>query len=222
MIYLSNGIVDPYYGWYLGTEDFEAFIIKKYGSIENAIRRIKHYKMNWVEDDIDISVSFFENHLPAILKKYYSPNFGTQTRIVSYKRRRENWVTNTNKTIQLTVSNTGFQPNELCIFKHNGIQVGSAEIETVVENIVTVQNISGNTSANNILYGETSNCHGNVTRSLNLVENITDDEYVYWTPVSVYDWEHDKNERNKFIQLIDASQTLNVSEELRLALKDQT
>src|SRR5574337_592455 len=34
IVYLSNGIVDPYYQWYLNETEFEAFIISKYGEFE--------------------------------------------------------------------------------------------------------------------------------------------------------------------------------------------
>ena len=220
LIYLSNGIIDPYYGWYLSGEDFEAYIVKKYGSIEAALKRVKYYRLNWVEDDVEITPSYYDNHLPNALKKYYSPRFGVETRISSYMRRREEWVTNTNRITQLTVEDEGFEAGELCQIKSGPIQVGSAEIVSVSNTIVTIQHVSGNTSANNNLYGETSNTTSAITHSLTLVENITEDEYVYWTPVTVFDWEMDKNEKNKFIQLLDPSYSLTVSEELRLSLKD--
>ena len=223
IIYLTNGIIDPYYGWYLSTEDFEAFILKKYGSVEDAIRRIRHYQLNWASDESEISPSFYENHLPENLKKYFTPRFGTETAVISYMRRQELWTTNTNKTIQLTVdpqNNTAFQQGELCILTNDTIEVGSGEIESIVDNIIVIQKITGNTSANNILIGEASNAYGNVTHSLILNENITDDEYVYWTPITYYDWENDKNERNKYIQLIDPAYTLSISEELRLTMKN--
>jgi hypothetical protein len=223
IIYLTNGIIDPYYGWYLSVEDFEAYIIKKYGSVEDAIRRIRHYKLNWTSDENEISVSFYENNLPSALKKYYTPRFGSETSVVSYIRRREDWITNTNKTVQLTIDSQNdntFQEGELCILTNDTIEVGSGEIESVIDNIVVIQKITGNTSANNVLVGRTSNAYGNVTHSLVLNENITEDEYVYWTPINYYDWEDDKNERNKFIQLIDPAYTLSISEELRLTMKE--
>ena len=45
LIYLSNGIIDPYYGWYLSEQDFDSFILEKYGSYETSIKKIKYEKL---------------------------------------------------------------------------------------------------------------------------------------------------------------------------------
>jgi len=51
VIYVTNNIIDPKYDWPLGYRDFNNFIIKKYGSVENASREtttdnIHHYE--WI------------------------------------------------------------------------------------------------------------------------------------------------------------------------------
>jgi hypothetical protein len=51
VIYVTNNIIDPKYDWPLGYRDFNNFIIKKYGSVENASRQtttdnIHHYE--WI------------------------------------------------------------------------------------------------------------------------------------------------------------------------------
>lgn len=51
LIFLANDIVDPYYDWPLTTNQFEQFIIDKYGSIEaskdtTSTTNIIHYKHN--------------------------------------------------------------------------------------------------------------------------------------------------------------------------------
>lgn len=221
LIYLSNGIVDPYYGWYLGQHDFEDFITKKYGSMENASRRIKHYRLNWEDDDLSISPSHYNNVIPEALRKYFMPVYGVETQIIAYNRRREQWITNTNRIVSLTISgNNTFQAGELCSVRHNLVQIGSGEIQAATGNTVIIQHVSGDVTANNVLVGESSNGHANITNSIILQNNLTEDEYVYWTPVSYLEWEIDKNERNKFVNLIDPGFTLSVSEEMRLALKD--
>lgn len=45
-IRLVNKQVDPYFDWYLTTEQFERFLIKKYGSLRTASLTIQHYKHN--------------------------------------------------------------------------------------------------------------------------------------------------------------------------------
>lgn len=52
LVYFSNNIVDPYYGWPLTQADFEAYLLKKYGSFEYALDTIHHYTYNdQVEED---------------------------------------------------------------------------------------------------------------------------------------------------------------------------
>jgi hypothetical protein len=51
VIYVTNNIIDPKYDWPLDYRDFNNFIIKKYGSVENASRQtttdnIHHYE--WI------------------------------------------------------------------------------------------------------------------------------------------------------------------------------
>ena len=56
LIYITNEITDPYYGWYLTTSQFNELIEKKYGSIETSQRKIKYYRNNWQNVE-NISVS---------------------------------------------------------------------------------------------------------------------------------------------------------------------
>jgi len=71
LIYLTNKIVDPYYEWYLQQNEFDEFIKQKYGSIQTAIQKTKHYRHDWV-DKSNISVSNY-NSMPANIRKYWQP-----------------------------------------------------------------------------------------------------------------------------------------------------
>jgi hypothetical protein len=44
LVFLSNKITDPYFQWYLSTEEFEQYIAKKYGSVQEAQQEIVEYK----------------------------------------------------------------------------------------------------------------------------------------------------------------------------------
>lgn len=44
IIFLVNNIVDPYYDWPLSSQEFDDFIIGKYGSLQAAQSQILHYK----------------------------------------------------------------------------------------------------------------------------------------------------------------------------------
>ena len=222
LIYITNGIIDPYYDWNLSETDFQSFIAKKYGSTELALKKVHHYELNWSEDDINISNSYFES-LPEKLKKYYVPNYGYNTKIISYKRRREDWITNTNKVIQFDItlqdSNVVFTVGEVVDIKDNSNNViGGGEVVMSNTTAIIIHHISGNTSSNNIAYGETSTANATIDVSTTLVENLTDDEYVFWNPVSLYDYERAKNETNKHVRLIDANYSLEIYEELRKSI----
>lgn len=225
LIYLNNGIVDPYYGWYLDSYDFNNFIVKKYGSIEAAQKKIKYYQLNWPTTDFEISPSFYENNLPDHLKKYYEPNFSQQNKILSYKRKAEDFVTNTNKLLEFSLSSVtgnGFIKGEIIDIYNPALSsiIGGCEVVYSNTTVVKVQHISGNTSATNKILGETSNTLATITTSIKLFENLTDDEAVYWSPVYFYEYEIEKNEKNKNIRLLDANYALDVSEQLRVALKE--
>lgn len=45
IIFYVNDIVDPYYDWPLSSENFQSYIIEKYGSLEYAQTTIHHYEM---------------------------------------------------------------------------------------------------------------------------------------------------------------------------------
>ena len=215
LIYLINGIVDPYYAWYLREQDFESFILDKYGSLENAQRRVKQYRLNANNDDVDISVDFYNANLPLILRKYYVPNFGMGSRVVSYKKRQESWMATTNKILKFTFNagNTHFQPAELLTIKHNQIPVGNCEVISSNSTVTFAKNISGNTSPDNTIDGHSIN------QTDVVVSCISDEEFVYWSPYSYFDYEYEKNESRKNITLLDANYALETAEQLRIQMK---
>lgn len=225
LLYLNNGIIDPYYGWNIDDYDFNNFIVKKYGSIENAQKKIVYYQLNWPTNDVEITPSFYENNLPEQLKKYYSPNFSGQGKIVSYSRKRDDIITNTNKLLNFTVSSVtgnGFIRDEIIDIYNSSMSqiIGGAQVTFSNSTVVMVQNISGNTSPTNKILGETSNTLATITDTDILQENLTDDEAVYWSPVYYYEYEQEKNEKNKNVQILDSTFSLEVAEELRGILKE--
>ena len=45
MILLANDIIDPYYDWPIFNKELEAYIINKYGSLQEARDKIHHYEL---------------------------------------------------------------------------------------------------------------------------------------------------------------------------------
>lgn len=223
LIYLTNGIVDPYYGWYLDEYNFNKFIADKYGSQEKAIKTIKYYQLNWSDDDVDLDPSYYDNNLPEVLKKYFSPNFGYSSRVISYRRRREDWTVNTNKIYNFNVamaSNTLFETGELVKIQTLGLDVGNCQVVFANSTLVTVNNISGNTDANNQLVSDYGTATATITDTDLVIENITDDEAVFWSGISYFEYERAKNEDRKFVTLLDANYALEAAENLRKKMKE--
>jgi hypothetical protein len=225
LIMLQNGIIDPYYGWYLSEQDFDSYIIEKYGSYETSIKKIKHYQLDWADGDEEITSSFYENNLPYENRKYFIPIYGVNTKVVSYERRKEDWIINTNKIIKLNVNNytngNTFTVGELVDIKsnlNNQTSNGTGEVITSNSSAVIIKNISGYTTNNYYIVGETSNTSAIFSTANTIVENISNSEFVYWTAVTYYEYEKQKNEANKTIRLIDTNYSLQISEDLRTKL----
>lgn len=151
LIFLNNKIIDPYYGWYLNDYDFNNHIGLKYGSVENAQKKIIYYQLNWPSDDKEISASFYNNSLPDALKRYYTPNFGQSNKIVSYKRKQDDFTVSTNQIVTFDIvvtSGNGFSVGEIVDIKNPlmSSDVGTAEITFANSTILKIKHVSGNTS----------------------------------------------------------------------------
>lgn len=155
MVYLMNKIVDPYYEWYISEINFNDFIIEKYGSFEAAQEKIVYYRNNWYEDNVDITPQAYEQTIDLAWKKYYEPLFTPTNKVYSYRRKREDWVVNTNRIIRYNISqyisNTYFQPDEIIDIYVNGEIVGGGTCVQANSSSLTIQSVSGNTNANNII-----------------------------------------------------------------------
>jgi hypothetical protein len=221
-IYLVNETIDPYYEWPMEYNDFNDFIKTKYGSVEESIKKTKFYRNAWYNDPNEISYSFYENTLALNHKKYYTPNFGMGTKIISYKRKEEDWVVNTNKIFRWNITyNTGnsFTNGEIIDLKYSANTIGTAEVITSNSTTLTFQHISGTVNSSIVAVGETSITNASFTTVAFEHENISDDEFVYWERVSLYDYENELNEQKKHIKLIDSAYTLDLAESLRDSLR---
>lgn len=214
LLYAANGVVDPYYGWYLNENQLQKLMIEKYGSLENAIKKIKVYRNNWATDDTEISVSYYENTLAQILKKYYSPLWSqVGTKIMGYKRKQEDVTTNTNRIIDFNISannnSISLANGELIDIKAAGgssATIGTGEIITANSTIVRIHNVSGETTANTanlkLIVGEQTQGNVTVNNSVIVKENITLVEQAYWSPVSFYQYEQEQNELRKNLLVV--------------------
>lgn len=216
IFYISNKIVDPYYEWYLGEDEFINFIEKKYGSYYTAQTKIKHYRNNWVGAE-NIDISRFDS-LTAGEKGYFEPILGFGNRIDGYKRKQIDWLHNTNKIVAYKVSNTSFIKNEICDIVFSSSSVGKGQIMSVnadtantANSTVYVQHVSGtfnvsltvSVTPTSYIYGQESSVNTHFSDVMVMAENIPADEEAYWSPVTYLEYETEKNEYNKTINVLE-------------------
>ncbi len=225
LIYLTNGMTDPMYDWYLHPEEFDNYILIKYGTIEEAQIKISHYQTNWASDPINMSVAGYNAALPQV-QKYYIPIFGAKSRIMSYTRRKEDWVSNTNKIVKLELDNSmSFVKNEVVELSSDH---GSGQIAYTDETSIVLQHVLGdvggyvpfdaNVVVGQTVTGRTSGISGTITSRSVLQTVLAAEEYPYWEPVSFYDKETNLNESKRYVYLLDQNLALKVSEEIRKSL----
>ena len=224
LIWLTNNITDPYYHWYLSEIEFDDFITTKYGSYEDAVQTILYYQNNWVKLEETLTPSYFENNLAPVLKKYYTPEFADNLKILRYIRRGEDWTVATNRimSFDLTGSNTFLTDERLHIWDNVGNEIGLGYVVTSNTTQVMIQHVSGNTTANSTvtrtLIGETSNVTLTTNQS-NVVQISLDDlEAKYWDPVTAFDYEFALNESRKDLLIIASEYAPKISEQLRKQL----
>lgn len=232
LILISNKILDPYFGWYNTQEQFEELIKEKYGSLETAQRKIIFYRNNWSNDPNEITVSYYNNTLARPLRKYYEPVFNATTNIISYRRKQEETVMNTNRILQFTISsnnvaNVSHSIGELVDIKNTGLDatVATGEVEMANSTYIRIKNVAGNTTANSSLIkdivGESSGANVSVSNVETWFENISLTENDFWEPIYFYDYEVELNEQKKNINLIgDGVQNLFVEEFVRQIRED--
>lgn len=224
LIWLTNDTIDPYYQWNLSNDDFSSYLIKRYGSVENSQKKIALYRNNWYDDDNLITPSFYNNTLDENLRKYYQPFYDKNLKILYYKRREEDWVVATNKIYQFNTDTIDFVQGELVDVTDNlNNRVGGGEITSIIDtDVVTsifIKSIDGAFAVGNIVTGETSNNGATIT-SVNLTyEAITPEEEVFWSPVTFFNIEEEKNAYARQIRILDSSHLLQATEQVRLALQ---
>lgn len=207
LILLSNGIIDPYYGWYLNDDDLLKHVADKYGSVEDAQRRIVFWRNNWASDQQQITVSYYDNNLPESLRRYYTPVFGYGTAIIAYERRKVDWVVQTNKVIRLTIDNSEqtFAVGQL-IADDDG---SSGEVVYATDTTIDVKNVIGTFAIGNTIDGL------EITNNQAVYTALDEADMPFWSPVSPYQIEYDLNESNRSIHLLDTNSVMAVSSYIR-------
>lgn len=149
LVYLSNNIIDPYYGWQLDQQTFQDFIVQKYGSSIIANRKIIGWRPNWDENPSILSPGQF-NILLDNERKYWRPIIGFNSQITGYERAQDDWLVDTNyyQQIYITDNTDSFATGDLVSTLLQDVIVSKAEIYSVhSNNSIIIHHIVGNPSS---------------------------------------------------------------------------
>lgn len=211
LIYLANDIVDPYYDFYLPDIDFEKYITDKYGSIAEAQQQIVYWRNAWDLDDSELQVSTYDA-LPSYAKKYYDPKVDDNNNTFSYGRKQVDWRVETNAIAATSIANSNgtFTVGERVsqTYNSNGaiscnaVCTFSNSTHATFQHTVGSDVLASNSSVVLTVTGLTSNATANV-QTVSITRAIPLSEIVYWTPVTAYDDELERNTQKKTIEMID-------------------
>jgi hypothetical protein len=211
LIYLSNGIIDPYYQWYLPNDKFNTFLQAKYETtIADLQNKISYYRNNWYNGD-QISVSDY-NALPSNHYRYYEDFRNVDTgEILKYVRTRYDWTINTNALVKVTCSANSFTNNEVVYINFDGAHIGRGQVSFSSNTNLVLQHVSGTLYTNaevsitgsSYVYGTESTTNVAFTATTSISNNIVTGEEIYWDSVSIYDYENEKNEQRRTIRVLD-------------------
>lgn len=218
VVFLSNSIVDPYFEWHLTGDQFKAHIIKKYGSVEEALQTTAFYRNNWYNDDSMITPGAFEA-LPSNLKKYWNPIVGYTGTIGSYERKRLDTIVETNRVIELTVNTvTDVAIGQKVIQKTSGVTSGEGVVRAITTNSIIINNIVGSFSNTGGSVGSLTDNDASFSKTVSDVEIINtpipESEASYWSPISFFDYENELNESRKTIRLLDKQYLTTVEDQM--------
>ena len=209
ILYLTNKITDPYYEWYLSEDEFYEYLDKKYGSVITAQEKIKFYRNDWDNKD-PLPISGYQA-LTENMKAYWEPNYLNGNKIINYVRKKVDWSTNTNKVISYTINGGSFIKDEICEVKLKNEEVGKGQVVFSTNTHLYLQHVYGTyytsetvqLSNTSYVYGTESKSNTVITAISTISDNIPEDEFVYWKPMTYYDYEFEKNEYNKSIKVMD-------------------
>jgi len=223
LLYFANDVVDPYFDLGISELDFDPFIIKKYGSIENAQKKIIFYRTNWdTFEENTIDPNAYEA-LAGEEKKYFIHKVNMFGEIVGYNRRKEDLIMSTNRVVQIELENANgtFTTGEKVAVNANNY--GFCTFSNT--SVVTLQHLTGtfNYSTPSITYtltGDESGSTADIKESESAVHWVANNisanvEAKYWSAVNYYDYELELDREKKNINILDVRYASKLEDQLR-------
>lgn len=217
VIYYANMTVDPYFDWPLDTKSFKQFIETKYGSLAEARSKIKFFRSNYIEDDSTISIAAY-TALSQIQKQFWTPVTSIDNTIVGYKRKREDVIYNTNKSLSLGISlanNISYTPGEQVRQTSGSVVIALGNLKFSNSSVAVIDNIQGSFSNAYSLVGTSSGTSSAVSSVETLSTSIDPAIQNYFVPVTFYEYEEELNEKRKNIRLLDSGFVRDIEEKFK-------
>lgn len=209
LIYLSNGVIDPYHDYYKEPGDFNSYIVAKYGSLSQARNKILYYRNAWSSDESTISVSTYDA-LSASIKKYWTSVVDVNGVVTGYSRLKTDWIVSTNKIVELTVASVaGYSVNDKVT--QGAAEAFVAKVDST-NSILIVQHVTGAFTTGTL--GTTT-----ITKVNTIQTNIAEAEAAFWEQVSAYEYEEESNELKRYINLIRAEYVPDIEKMFLKAIK---
>jgi hypothetical protein len=201
VVYMSNDIVDPHHEWPKSQYDMDNMLKAKYGSLANAQLQTAYYKVNFETDDSVISPAAYEA-LAGNQKPYWSPIINENEVILNYERKVLNMIAETNNVIALGGTFANVIVGD--VLKQSSTVRGTVSFANT--SYVVIKHTSGTWATGTTVYKALDNTIANatITSVTTLHTPIDSGVLSYWTPVSLYDHEHEENEKKKHIRLLSA------------------
>lgn len=226
LIWMANNVIDPYHDMPLSEDDLNSFMVKKYGSVTEAQQQIVYWRNDWAVDDTILTPSqydallvYYDENTGVTInrKKYYDPVLDIYFSVSGYKRKQADWIANTNKVATFAISNVigTIQVGERVSVNTNNY----AWVTNVTQDTITVQHVTGAFAVDDSFTGSMSGATFTVASTPYVVTTIPDEEIFYWTPITAYQYEQERNDKKKELVLIDARYKQIVSDEITRVMK---
>lgn len=228
ILYLTNNIVDPYYGWYMTDDLFNNYLQAKYNtSIYDLQIKTKYYVNNWFQDDTRISVSTY-TALSNTVHKFWEPYYLSSSIVSGYQRVKLDTIINTNQIIAYQANGVNFNTNEIVNIVFDTNNKGKGQVVTSNSSCVVLQHMVNTVLPNNTvtisgssyLYGTESFSNVSFTSANTVATNIPLEEIIYYTPITIYDYEKDINENKKNIRVLNSTYAPQIAKELKSLLNN--
>jgi hypothetical protein len=228
VVFYSNDTIDPLAEWYMDDVTFENYMIKKYGTLDEARSRIAFYRVSWFGDESTKTIAEYNDTAFVAERKYWNPVVDPNGNIIYYKRKELDLVVETNRTYKVTYSSLTGDALEIgdIVLKYNGNSlIGRGEISFIGADYFVVKHVYDHSGYTGTMTVRNKNITFTVDSAEVLAADIPYmaysgvDEEKYWEPIYFYDYEVELNERRRLIRVINKAYVRQLVGEMRTVFK---